>query len=49
LNQFGSTIPQIADLIYGFRNNRNVGHVGVIIVNEMDATFVLNAAKLDNG
>jgi len=38
-------IPQIADLIYGFRNNRNVGHVGVIIVNEMDATFVLNAAN----
>ncbi|MEY4731294.1 MAG: hypothetical protein RL681_240 [Candidatus Parcubacteria bacterium] len=28
-----------------FRNNRNSGHLGTIDVNEMDSSFVLNAAN----
>lgn len=38
-------IPYLAELIMDFRNKRNVGHIGSIIVNEMDSTFVLNAAN----
>lgn len=35
----------LAELIFDFRNKRNVGHIGLIDVNEMDATFVLQAAN----
>lgn len=38
-------IPRLAGLILDFRNNRNVGHLGAINVNEMDSTFVVNAAN----
>lgn len=38
-------IPRLAGLILDFRNNRNVGHLGAIDVNEMDSTFVLHAAN----
>ncbi len=38
-------IPRLAALILDFRNNRNVGHLGAIDVNEMDSAFVLNAAN----
>ncbi|MCR4314278.1 MAG: hypothetical protein NUV84_03465 [Candidatus Uhrbacteria bacterium] len=38
-------IPRLATLILDFRNNRNVGHLGSINVNEMDSAFVLNAAN----
>lgn len=38
-------IPRLAGLILDFRNNRNVGHLGLINVNEMDSTFVLQAAN----
>jgi len=38
-------IPILAELIMDFRNNRNSGHLGAINVNEMDSTFVLNAAN----
>lgn len=37
-------IPRLAGLILDFRNTRNVGHLGNIDVNEMDATFVLHSA-----
>lgn len=35
----------LADLIFDFRNKRNVGHLGVVDVNEMDATIVLQSAN----
>jgi hypothetical protein len=35
----------LAELLLDFRNKRNVGHLGLIEVNEMDATFVLNASN----
>lgn len=38
-------IPALAELVIDFRNNRNSGHLGAIDVNEMDSTFVLNAAN----
>jgi hypothetical protein len=38
-------IPRISGLILDFRNNRNVGHVGNIDVNEMDSTFILHSAN----
>ncbi len=38
-------IPALAELTMDFRNNRNSGHLGTIDVNEMDSTFVLNAAN----
>ncbi len=38
-------IPRLAGLVLDFRNNRNSGHLGTIDVNEMDSTFVLNAAN----
>jgi len=38
-------IPRLAGLILDFRNNRNVGHLGAIDVNEMDSSFVVNAAN----
>lgn len=38
-------IPSIAEFILDFRNNRNVGHIGTIDVNEMDSTFVMNSAN----
>ncbi len=38
-------IPILAELVMDFRNDRNVGHLGTIDVNEMDSTFVLNAAN----
>lgn len=38
-------IPRLAGLILDFRNNRNVGHLGSIDVNGMDATFVLHSAN----
>ncbi|MES2202830.1 MAG: hypothetical protein V4474_00660 [Patescibacteria group bacterium] len=38
-------IPRLAGLVLDFRNNRNVGHLGTIDVNEMDSAFVLNAAN----
>jgi len=38
-------VPQLAGLILDFRNKRNVGHLGVIDVNEMDSTFVVNASN----
>ena len=38
-------IPRLAGLILDFRNNRNVGHLGQIAVNEMDSVFVLHAAN----
>lgn len=38
-------IPRLAGLILDFRNNRNVGHLGHIDVNEMDSTIVLQAAN----
>ena len=38
-------IPCLAGLILDFRNKRNVCHLGSIDVNEMDSSFVLNAAN----
>lgn len=38
-------IPRLASLILDFRNNRNVGHIGNINVNEMDTSFVLQSAN----
>lgn len=38
-------IPILAELVMDFRNDRNVGHLGTIDVNEMDSTFVLNATN----
>ncbi len=38
-------IPRLGELILDFRNNRNVGHLGAIDVNEMDSAFVLHAAN----
>lgn len=38
-------IPRLAGLILDFRNNRDVGHLAEIDVNEMDSTFVLYAAN----
>jgi len=38
-------IPRLAGVVLDFRNKRNVGHVGLINVNEMDSTFVLQAAN----
>lgn len=38
-------IPILAELVMDFRNDRNVGHLGTIDVNEMDSAFVLNAAN----
>lgn len=38
-------IPTMAELVMDFRNDRNVGHLGAIDVNEMDSTFVLNAVN----
>lgn len=38
-------IPHLAGFILDFRNNRNVGHLGTIDVNEMDSTFVLHTAN----
>lgn len=35
----------LAELIFDFRNKRNVGHLGTIDVNEMDSTIVLQAAN----
>lgn len=35
----------LAELILDFRNKRNVAHPGTVIVNEMDAKFVLEAAN----
>jgi hypothetical protein len=37
--------PLLAELIMDFRNDRNVGHLGKIDVNEMDSNFVLNASN----
>lgn len=38
-------IPRLAGLIMDFRNNRNVGHLGTLVVNEMDSSFVLSATN----
>ncbi|MFM2423638.1 MAG: hypothetical protein RLZZ70_23 [Candidatus Parcubacteria bacterium] len=38
-------IPILAELVMDFRNDRNVGHLGIIDVNEMDSSFVLNASN----
>lgn len=38
-------LPRLASLILDFRNNRNVGHLGEINVNEMDSGFILHAAN----
>lgn len=38
-------IPILAELVMDFRNDRNVGHLGTIDVNEMDSAFVLNATN----
>jgi len=35
----------LAELIFDFRNKRNVGHLGTIEVNEMDSNIVLQAAN----
>lgn len=35
----------LAELIFDFRNKRNVGHLGIINVNEMDSTIVLQATN----
>ena len=38
-------ILKLADLILDFRNKRNVAHPSAVDVNEMDSTFVINAAN----
>lgn len=38
-------IPILAELVMDFRNDRNVGHLSTIDVNEMDSAFVLNSAN----
>lgn len=38
-------IPSLTELIMDFRNNRNVAHLGVIDVNEMDSTLVIQVAN----
>lgn len=42
---FRLQIPILAELVMDFRNDRNVGHLGAIDVNEMDSAFVLSAAN----
>ncbi len=38
-------ILKMADLILDFRNKRNVAHPGLVNVNEMDSTFVIQSAN----
>lgn len=38
-------IPRVLRAIYGIRNKRGVGHVGLISPNEMDATLILYNVK----
>ncbi|MGH8232693.1 MAG: hypothetical protein ACREPU_00640 [Rhodanobacteraceae bacterium] len=38
-------IPRVLRAIYGVRNKRGVGHLGLISPNEMDATLILYNAK----
>ncbi|RJR29243.1 hypothetical protein C4564_02800 [Candidatus Microgenomates bacterium] len=38
-------IPSLVETIMDFRNNRNVAHLSQIMVNEMDATLVIQAAN----
>jgi hypothetical protein len=45
VDSFRFHIPRLAGLILDFRNNRNVGHLGTIDVNEMDSAFVLSGAN----
>lgn len=38
-------IPRVLRAIYGIRNKRGVGHLGLISPNEMDATLILYSVK----
>jgi len=38
-------IPRVLRAIYGIRNKRGVGHLGLISPNEMDATLILYNVK----
>ncbi|OHA54146.1 MAG: hypothetical protein A2991_02630 [Candidatus Terrybacteria bacterium RIFCSPLOWO2_01_FULL_58_14] len=38
-------VLKLLDLVFDFRNKRSVGHLGIIDVNEMDATMVLQCAN----
>lgn len=38
-------VPRVLRAIYGIRNKRGVGHLGLISPNEMDATFILYSVK----
>lgn len=44
-NSLRFQIPHLAGLILDFRNNRNVAHLGKIDVNQLDSTFVIQAAN----
>ncbi len=38
-------IPRMLKSIYGIRNKRGVGHIGLISPNEMDSTYILYSVK----
>jgi hypothetical protein len=42
---FRIIIPRVLFSIYTIRNKRGVGHIGLVVPNELDATFILYASK----
>lgn len=42
---FRILIPRVLRSVYGVRNKRGVGHVGLVSPNEMDATLILYSTK----
>jgi hypothetical protein len=44
-DEFRILIPRVLKSIYGIRNKRGVGHLGLVSPNEIDATLILYSAK----